>query len=283
MEASDLGGGGIWYWDDAAPDLRVSVNLLGLDGDGGVRVAEDALYAVGRPELSNAPGPSNESHRYRGLFAELTWGELFAAFKLLDDDYGDHFGINHFLPPDDDRLASRQGYQSLQLGANRRLSEDLRARLRLEALQYQRARDRLYVFPGGLLTANPVFMDQDYRETRYLGAADINWLPHPRHALLLGLEASQVAVDEATWEWPAELEIDDPWLDDGRNRRILSLVAQDQFSASDRMTLTGTLRHDDYSDSGSHTSPRLAAVWRLDEQRGNFSKSSGKETSKLRE
>ncbi|MBK1706198.1 TonB-dependent receptor [Halochromatium glycolicum] len=264
MEEGEYGGGGAWFWRDPERDLSFSVNALGLEGDGGVAVAEDALYGVDLAELSLAPGSSNESRRYRGLFADLRWGDLFAAVKVLDDDYGDYFGINHFLPPDDSRLASRQGYQSLQLGADLELSQRLSTRLRLEALRHHRDRADLYVSPKDyFLPGQPVFMSQDYQETRYRASADLHWRPNPRHRVLFGLEGSHVEVDEATWDWPEAFAIDFPWLDETRNRQILSLVAQDEYRLNDRVTLTGALRLDDYSDASTYLSPRLAAVWRM--------------------
>ncbi|MBK5940874.1 TonB-dependent receptor plug domain-containing protein [Halochromatium roseum] len=266
MDGAEHGGGGSWYWEDPERDLSASFNVLGLNADAGVDVDGDALHALGQPELSHAPGPSNESHRYRALFANLNWGDVFAAIKVLDDDYGDYFGINHFLPPDEDQLASRQGYHSLQFGANLQLGERLNTRLRLEALRYQRDRDDLFVFPAGYLIDDPVIMSQDYQETRYLAAADIHWRPNDRHQVLFGLEASQVEVDAATWDWPASFAIDYPWLDTSRNRRVLSLIAQDEYRISDRVTLTGALRVDDYSDADTYLSPRLAAVWRINSE-----------------
>ncbi|WP_276570554.1 TonB-dependent receptor plug domain-containing protein [Halochromatium salexigens] len=268
MEGSgDRGGGGQWYWHDRERDLSVSFNVLGLDGDAGVDVAEDALYGIDRPELSNAPGTSNESHRYRGLFADVTWGDVFAAVKILDDDYGDAFGINHFLPPEGDRLSSRQGYESLQLGGNLQLGERLRTQLRLEALRHNRDRNELYVAPAGYLLENqPVYMSQDYRETRYLAAADLHWQPHPRHELFVGLEARHVQVDEATWDWPEAFAIDVPWLDEDLSRRVLSVVVQDQIRIGERLNLTAALRFDEYSDVGMHLSPRLAAVWPINDE-----------------
>lgn len=266
MDGADRGGGGSWYWEDPQRELSASFNVLGLEGNAGVNVAEDALYAIGRPALSNAPSSSNESHRYRGLFANLNWRDFFIAAKVLDDDYGDYFGINHFLPPDDERLASRQGYQSLQLGADLPLGERLSTRLRLEALRYERDRDDLYVSPAEYFIDDPVYMGQNYQETRYQAGVDLRWRPNDRHQLLFGLEASQTEVDEASWEWPDVFSIDYPWLDDSRDRRILSLVVQDQYRVSEPVTLTGALRLDDYSDLSSYLSPRLAAVWRIDNE-----------------
>ncbi|MGE5153310.1 MAG: TonB-dependent receptor plug domain-containing protein [Bdellovibrio bacteriovorus] len=213
-EGPDLGGGGVWYWEDTQRALTASVNLVGVEAQGGPRVKRDALYAIGRPELSNAPGESNEDQRFGALFANLSWGNLFASLNLLDEAYGDHFGINHFLPPTDGRLASRQRILGAQLGGDWELSETARVRLRLEGLRTWRDRDDLYVFPGGLFSSrpttlslderppdpldSPVLLDQSYRETALLAAADLHWQPAPRHTVPLGLESKQVEPEPPT-------------------------------------------------------------------------------------
>lgn len=282
-EGPDLGGGGVWHWADPGRALSASINLVGLEADGGAHVEQDALYAIGRPELSNAPGETNERQRYGALFANLRWGALFATLSVLDEDYGDHFGINHFLPPSDRRLASGQRLLGAQVGGDWDFSETLSARLRLETLRYWRERNDLFVFPGALLRHRPVslsldpappapgdapiLLDQDYRETALLAAADLHWQPVPAHKLLFGLETKQVDLDQATWDWtnlPIPLPRD--WLDTGTQRRVLSAIAQDTVRAGERLTFTATLRHDDYDDVGAYTSPRLAAVWRIDPQ-----------------
>ncbi|MGE5153309.1 MAG: TonB-dependent receptor plug domain-containing protein [Bdellovibrio bacteriovorus] len=56
------------------------------------------------------------------------------------------------------------------------------------------------------------------------------------------------------------------WMDTGIRRRLLSAIARDAFRVSDRLTLTATVRHDDYDDLGAFTSPRAAAVWRINDQ-----------------
>lgn len=265
-ERAGAGGGGIWQWTDPQRDLAASVNLVGLTGNGGVPVDADALFAIGEPELSNAPGSSNESSRYLGGFADLRWRKTSLALKILDDAYGDHFGINHFLPPSNDRPASKQRYLSASIGQDLQLAQDLSARVRLEALQHERRRDQLYVFPPSYFEDQPVFLDQDYRETRYSGAADLHWSGWDRHLVLLGFEASQVKVDRASWSWlNLPFEIPDTWLDTAMDRQVLSLIAQDEIRASDQVTVTAALRLDDYSDLGSFLTPRLAAVWRIDD------------------
>ena len=267
-QGAAAGGGGVWYWQDPTRDLTLSLNVTGLTGDGGeVRVEQDALFPIGRPAWSQAPGPVNDAQRYGGLFAQLRWGGTFATVKLLDNASGDYFGINHFLPPTDQGLVSLQRTLVAEVGRDLRLSETLTARVRLEGLQYQRERDGLYVYPAGYLTDQPITMDQHYRETRYLAAADLHWRPGPRHSLLFGLEASRIDIHEASWDWPAlPFPIGSTWLDTGHERRIYSGILQDEFRAGEQVTVTAGLRYDNYSDLGAYLSPRLAAVWRIDGQ-----------------
>jgi iron complex outermembrane receptor protein len=129
-----------------------------------VPVTEDALFPIGEPELSNAPGPSNEASRYLGGFADLHW----------------------------------RGWDG--------------------------------------------------------------------HLVLLGVEASRVQVDQASWTWfNLPFEVPETWLDTALDRRILSAILQDELRASDRVTVTAALSLDDYSDLGAFLTPRLAAVWRIDD------------------
>jgi iron complex outermembrane receptor protein len=266
-QEADYGAGGVWYWEDPNLGLTSSVNLVGVQGNGGVQVSEDALFAIGRPELSNAPGPSNEAKRYGALVANAQWSDTFASLSVLDDAYGDHFGINHFLPPSDDQLASRQRYFTGQIGQDWRLSETLSARARIEGMQHQRDRNGLYLFPQDYFGNQPITMDQGYQETTMLAAADVRWRPLPEHQLLFGLEAKQVEVDEASWAFQGFLHPLPPtWMNTDTRRRVISALMQDEFRAGERLSLTATLRYDNYDDVGAYASPRAAAVWRIDDK-----------------
>jgi outer membrane receptor for ferrienterochelin and colicins len=267
-EGDQLGAGALWAWRDEERDISLSTNLMATRSKGlDVRVNEDGLYQLGVPELSNAPGFSNEAGRYRGFFLDLSWGDWFASFKWLDDGYGDHFGVNHFLPPRDPRIASWQRYRTLVLGRELAFSETLHASVRLEAMQHNRQRDRLYIYPGTVPGESSLYLDLDYRELKYLGKADVRWQVAPSHELLIGLEASQVAIDKATWDFIGQqVAVAPTWIDTDMDRQILSVFLQDEYRLSDQVTLTGTLRYDDYSDVGDHFSPRIAAVWRVNQE-----------------
>lgn len=264
----DYGGGAIWHWSHPARDLEVSLNLAGLEGAGGeIDVDADALHPIGLSELSFAPGPVNDDQRFGSLFARLHWGEYFAALTLLDASYGDHFGINHFLPPGDNGLATRQFAHTLEIGRAIDLADALSAQIRLETGRRGNERSGLYVMPAGFAgIEEDVSMDRDYRETYYRARGEFHWRAGRRHEVLAGLEATRTRVDWATWNWrgleiPASLD----WLDSERERTIYSAFVQDEFALGERLTLTGTLRYDDYSEVDDSLSPRFGAVWRLDD------------------
>ncbi|MCU7879500.1 MAG: TonB-dependent receptor [Candidatus Thiodiazotropha sp. (ex Lucinoma aequizonata)] len=261
--------GGLWMWRDKKNDLELSLNLSGLHGDGhDINVDEDAWYHIGQPELSNAPGPTNEAQQHLVLFFDLNWYDFYVSVKLLDDAYGDHFGINHFLPPPDDRLSSRQKYRTLGLGGKRVLSETLEGKVRFEYKEHERNRDQLFVYPANFFTPYPIFMDSTYEEQTYILATDINWQPNPMHNTLLSLEISDTSIKDAGWSWP-ELSLPLPgnWIDTTMRRHLFAVLAQDQYRLSDALTLTGTLRHDDYGDVDNSFSPRLATVWCIEPDR----------------
>ncbi len=54
-------------------------------------------------------------------------------------------------------------------------------------------------------------------------------------------------------------------MEEDETRRSLSLVLEDTFDIDDSMSLTSGLRLDDYEDIGSSVTPRIALVWRRNE------------------
>ena len=63
-----------------------------------------------------------------------------------------------------------------------------------------------------------------------------------------------------------EVKGDRNWIDDTKTTRdIWALYIQDIWTLSEQMTVTLGVRHDEYSDFGSSTSPKAAAVWKMDD------------------
>jgi len=254
-ESGAGGVGGVWYWEDSERDLNLSINFVGVEGKGGAWVDRDALYTIGMESYSNAPGRSDEASRFRSLFVNMEWAGTLATLQILNDEYGDYYGTHHYLPPDDDRLATEQRFITGRISHELVFSDTLRASLRAETWRHERSSD-LYLLPAGFMgMRSDFYVQQDYDEARYQVGADLHWQPSRRHQLLLGLEAARAELlDPPSEEWYTN-----------RQRRIFSALVQDQFRATDRVDLTATVRIDDYSDVGSFISPRLAGVWRFDD------------------
>ncbi|EXJ15571.1 TonB-dependent receptor plug domain-containing protein [Imhoffiella purpurea] len=254
-EGGSRGVGGVWYWEDPERDLDLSINFVGVEGEGGAWVDRDALYNRGLESYSYAPGRSNESSRFRSLLVDMSWGGTLVSLQVLNDEYGDYYGAHHYLPPDDDRLATEQRFVTGRISHELILSDTLRADLRAETWRHDRSSD-LYLLPAGFMgMESALYVEQDYDEARYQLGADLHWQPNARHQLLLGLEGGRAELlDPPSEHWYTE-----------RHRRILSALVQDQFRATERIDLTATVRLDDYSDVGSFVSPRLAGVWRFDD------------------
>ncbi|MCF6282885.1 MAG: TonB-dependent receptor [Candidatus Polarisedimenticolaceae bacterium] len=63
-----------------------------------------------------------------------------------------------------------------------------------------------------------------------------------------------------------EVTGDRDWIDQPKaHRDIWALYMQDIWTLSEQVTLTFGVRHDEYSDFGSSTSPKVAAVWKMDD------------------
>ena len=68
-------------------------------------------------------------------------------------------------------------------------------------------------------------------------------------------------------EYEASIKLmGDESFNDDKSRKVTSLYIQDQFHIDEDLELTAGVRYDAYSDFGSSTNPRLALVWKQQEQ-----------------
>lgn len=263
------GSHALFQWQEPASGLQLSANLAHFHSNGADSwVERDGLYQLGDQAYSHAPGKASQAEAYNALLLGLEWQQWSAAFTFLEDSYGDHFGINNYLPPHSHRRVTRNDTTLLALERNLHFTPTLEGRVSGELLRQRRQRDRLYVIPGGLYSdGDDIRMDLDYREQRSQAGIELYWQPLEAHQLLFAVEGSRSDIQQGTWRWynwPGEMPRH--WIDESVRREIRSLVLQDQYLLSEPLTLTATLRYDHYSDLGEVLSPRLAAVWRVDPQ-----------------
>ena len=258
--------------------LAMDINLS-IQGERGLGVnsGEDILYREGYGERSNAPGSTNEARESHHLLLGMRYRDTQLQIYSTKQANGDHFGINFQLSPTSDHLAYRRQTHGLKLQHEQILSEKLESHLHLGWMSQQLRSDSLYAgyyFEEGYGIDDllgPDWVDSDYEEQRsYLGA-DLIWRGWARQQWLLGWQYNHITIknshlrvsDEAGSPW---YDAEHPLYPSGTRRQIQSLTLQNEIRLNDPLTLTLGLRHDHYTDMGSSTTPRIAAVWRLSPQ-----------------
>ncbi len=248
--------GGIVSFAAPERDLRATLSVSASKRDAtGIRTGPDWLASpggLGTPSF--APGTPNDPLEQRSALLTVNAGRFTLLGQWMEDGAGDHFGINHELPPPDARVVTRHRHRSLELKHSLDLAPDLQAEWKIGWSDFEHSRDDLFL-------DTTFYLSRHYREKRLSAAGSLAW-ERGRHTLLAGWNWSRVQIASADWSanfpgLPAN------WIEIGRQRVVSSLTLQDEFRATDRFTLTAGLRHDRYDDVGASTTPRLAGVWQV--------------------
>lgn len=218
---------------------------------GGLHAGQDALYAEGSGALSNAPGTVNDKRDYQSVLFNLNYRKFSLVAQWLEDGTGDYFGINNYLPPDVRRMVTSHRHRSLDMKQQADFSDDMQVEFKLGWSDFTHTRDRLFLGPG-------YYLSRYYREDRLTAGADLAY-EAGQHTLLLGWNFNKIEIADANWS--ANFTLPANWINVDKQRIISSFTLQDEFRASDALTITAGLRNDRYDDVGSSTTPRLAAVW----------------------
>jgi iron complex outermembrane receptor protein len=277
--SNDLGaGGGLYSHRNDSGDLAIDLNLAGWRGDGAaVTAGNDALYQEDGCGLSglepcasfsNAPGPSNEAEEGRSVILSGRYRGLTLLAQRIEDGFGDHFGINETLPPDEQRIVTRNIQQNVELRQGLSPASHARGELYFAWQENREHKDDLFLGNAGVFgdTGAPYVVDTAYRERRLSGGADLYLDAGEQHQLLFGYSAAWVKATVSELDFGQQggpMTALEAVITDGMNRHISSLTLQDEYRPGDALTITAGLRHDRYSDVGTRLTPRLAGVWRL--------------------
>jgi iron complex outermembrane receptor protein len=272
------GGGGHASHRSEDGRFAIGLNLAGWQGDGAeVSAGNDALYLEGGCGLSglepcagysNAPGPSNEAEAGRSVILSSHYRDFSLLAQWLEDGYGDHFGINEYLPPDEKRIVTRNTRQGVELRQGFAPAEKTEAEVYFGWQENRERKDDLFIGNAGVYADSgaPYVVDSRYRERRLNGGGDLRLHAGEQHELLFAFNAAWLEATEFEQRWGQQGGMMMPFsgtITEGMNRHINSLTLQDEYRPGDSLTITAGLRHDEYSDVGASTTPRLAAVWRL--------------------
>jgi len=270
-ENNTLATGIMLTYEDEKSPLTMNLNMAGWETDGpDVQSGEDEIYAQ-EPTLipfSNAPGLTNEAAEDRTAIFSLNYDKFSFTAQWLKDGSGDYFGRNQFLPPDEKRIVTRNKYRTIELKQTLELASDLSADIYAGWQDNKQIKDDLFAGPStNTLPSNDVYIDIYYREQRSNAGMDFYWTGIPKHNVLLGVEYVDINVDRESLKYFEQGVEFYEWyfVAPDKRRRIFSTMIQDELKVNDDLTVTIGLRYDDYNDIDSKLSPRLAAVYRKDQ------------------
>jgi iron complex outermembrane receptor protein len=286
---STYGGGGIVSWTDPDENISLNLNMAGWRSDGADIISgPDTLYGRGMPEVSMAPGPTNETARYGSALLSFVYNSFRLNGQFLSTSEGDFFGLSYALPPADDEPVSFTDKYGIEATRQLRFSSSLKGLLRLGFQEQKFDTPDLHLFPPGYFIPLPngnsiVFPDgwvvnMHYGERLVQGSFDLTWKGWTGHEILLGLgattrKASDVWIATNFYQGPAmprpipmtRLDGSEIGFLGGRKREIYSVLFQDAWKPLPPLTLTYGMRYDAYNDIEDAFSPRLAAVYTLDD------------------
>ncbi len=285
-------GGGILSVDDDKRDMRFSLNFSAMATNGAdVTTGPDKLFGTANEPFSNAPGPSNEMREAESLNLHFDYKNFSLQAGYLRDGNGDHFSPGNILPSPEKRIASKHWIRTIEARQKLDVNSDLNADMHLGWLKYNTRNERLLsIPPGSTLTVffppppHPVtypdgkFSSSAYEESKRYGGLDLNWTGWERHNITAGISYSEIRMGDDIWRelnydpttgapLPSMQRFASSYNPDNATRTLRSLALQDQIKVSKPLTLTGSVRYDDYDDMGSHYSPRLAGVYERSDDR----------------
>lgn len=275
--------GGVLSMQDAARDLRLSLNAAGWENAGNTIMAgTDALYPLGLEALSRAPGPVSNAEANRLAVFKLDHGEFSLLAQYNRSRNGPFFGAFNVLPAATDSPDAGLTEQSLvQLRQGFALSRTLKTEFRLS--WWQLAGDwqeealppgAPYPLPFGPIYPDGVSVRNTVSTSRWETALGLDWSGWTDHRWRVDLTATRDWLDDAWWSFNGDLNTLQPlpaprrytgaqnFIDEDAGRSILSLAVQDEYRLKPDLDLTASLRYDRYSDVSDNLSPRLGIVWR---------------------
>lgn len=223
-------------------------------------------------------GTADQSLKNYSLALNLKRGGLRIKGRLADNDSGVSYGQAFSLSEDpSDHLQVRNAM--LEIGYGTEVSPGIKADFSLGYLDEQRTLQNK-VMPDGyemtmpsmppmtITLANGRYFLVDYSERTYSARAELVYTRLPGHTLTLGAALERTGIDDNI------SQVSDTGLPPTQPpmalmstdyRRHLSLYADDLWDINEQFALQLGLKLDRYNDVSSQASPRLAMVYRQDD------------------
>jgi iron complex outermembrane receptor protein len=273
-------GGGICSYALPEQDFKISLNAAGWErGRSGATADSDYLYTMGMADISEAPGPINDSRRQMDTLLNLEYKDFSVLAQWVSHDHGDYFGEMVILPPSNDRMVYKEDFSMAEARWKPEILTFLQPKFRIGWTRYVWNVDKLYMYPPGFAVyEDGMIIAPYYREQSMYGGVDFQFKEWRHHTLLFGCEYEYAKIRNAYADLNYDMLTGEPlsemqrfvgeanWIEDGKSRNIFSMFIQDQFDLTERLAFTAGLRYDSYDDAGDSLTPRIAGVFRLSER-----------------
>ncbi len=279
--------GGIFNYGAPEKDLNINLSVSQVKADGGdVEAGFDIFYGTPLQPISNSPGKINNAEEHESFLLDVDYKDYSISFQRVQQGLGDFFGLANALPEDEQKILRTITMQSFEVSRKWKLNSEWESKGTVGILQFDLDSSTYQLFPAGFTSPPPtsyvypqgVLGGPNYEDDKYYIGAEFIFTGVKNHELLLGAELSLVKPDEIyvvrnydpvtlqPVSIPAVLtrfEGAENWLEEGHDRTVLGIYAQDQFMLSDKLKLTMGIRLDYYDDVGGDITPRVAGVYNL--------------------
>ena len=253
--------------------LTLSANLSHWDrDDSGNQTGIDNFFRAG---AGYSPGDVYDHEQGDVVFVDGSFKGYRLQLHYADVERGGWYGRNAAMPQD--REPRKENVFNLDLNKSWQLNSDTKLGFNIGVHQTQLDYASFLPIPQGITPpvgppiANDSFRQDKNEDAARRGKLFLHWDGSADHRLYfeLGQVYSEVT-DSSLTLYPDGLEPIYPGPDQslvlaGSKRRLTSATIQDQWQLLADLELTLGVRHDHYDDWGNATSPRLAAVWRKDD------------------
>ncbi len=247
-------------------DLTLTVGTTQSDGDSTVSGPDLIGTVFMQPRLSNAPGPANNANESTTASLALEHGDFALKLQYLQGGFGDGFGVIDALPRPSTRIVAEDRYLMAEGTKEWEINPTINLRFKLGLQKYDNDFKEIEGLPRGVLgLPDGTFATSTYQEDRAYAGIELESTWFENQTWLLGVDYADIESSNAMVVNNLSPTPFDPGFND-RDREVTSFYAQDYIEVNDQWTFTIGVRADDYSDSGSSTNPRLAAVYRVNDK-----------------
>ena len=227
--------------------------------------------------LGYSPGDIYDNEQGQMLLADLSHHGYQLQVQLAKVERGGWDGRNAVMPQD---LEPREEtVHNIQLNKTWQLNTDLSIGASLSSQATKVDTATYLTIPAGIDPPGPfplvlvdIYRQDGNEDAAQRASANLHWSPADSHEIFFELEHVQSKVESAFVKFyeigtpPVYGSPDQTQVSAGSSRHLSSATLQDQWQVTDALEITFGARYDRYSDWGSNTSPRIAAVWRAGER-----------------